>query len=80
MAITISPALEAKLRVRAEAAGLTVESLIERIADDDQSAEAELEALAIEGLESGEPVPGDDHFWDEKRQRLVDRRAASNAK
>lgn len=38
MAITIHPELEAKLRARAEAAGVTIEAYIERIARDDQSA------------------------------------------
>ena len=47
MPITIHPELEAKLRARAEAAGITVETYIERIALDDQAAEEELEALAL---------------------------------
>ena len=47
MSIAISPELEARLRARAQAEGLTVEAYIERIARDDQQAEEELEALAI---------------------------------
>ena len=65
--------LEAKLRARVEAAGGTVETYIERIARDDQAAEEELEAFAIEGLNSGEPVEADERYWAEKRQRLIDR-------
>jgi hypothetical protein len=51
MPITIHPELEAKLRARADAAGITVETYIKRIALDDQAAEGEIEALAIEADE-----------------------------
>jgi hypothetical protein len=73
MPITIQPELEAKLRARADAAGITIESYIERIALDDQAADEELEALAIEGLNSGEPIIADARYWAEKRQQLIDR-------
>jgi hypothetical protein len=73
MPITIHPELEAKLRARAEAAGITVETYIERIALDDQAAEEELEALALEGLNSGESIEADERYWAEKRQRLIER-------
>jgi IS5 family transposase len=73
MPITIHPELEAKLRARADAAGITVETYIERIARDDQAAEEELEALAVEGLNSGESIEADERYWVEKRQRLIDR-------
>jgi hypothetical protein len=73
MPITIHPELEAKLRARAEAAGISVETYIERIAHDDQAAEEELESLAIEGLNSGESMEADERYWGEKRQRLMDR-------
>lgn len=59
MAITIHPDLEARLRARAQAAGLTVETYIERI--------------ALEGLVSGEAIVADDQYWAAKRQRLMDR-------
>ena len=42
------PELEARLRSRAEAEGLSVEAYVERIARDDERAEQELEALALE--------------------------------
>ena len=73
MPITIHPELEARLRARAEAAGVTVETYIERIARDDQAAEDELEALALEGLKSGESIEVDQRYWADKRQRLIDR-------
>lgn len=73
MSITIQPELEAKLRERAEIEGITVEEYIERIAREDEAAEQELEDLALEGLNSGEPVPADDAFWEERRRRLMER-------
>jgi len=80
MPITIHPELEAKLRARAEAAGVTVETYIERIARDDQSAEDELEALALEGLKSRESIEADERYWAEKRQRLIDRHKKTGAR
>lgn len=56
MSITVHPELEAKLRARAEAEGITVEAYIERIARDAEQAEQELEMLALEGLNSGESI------------------------
>ena len=73
MPITINRELEARLRARAEAAGITVETYIERIALDDQAAEEELEELAIEGLNSGEAIEADKRYWEEKRKRLIGR-------
>ncbi len=73
MPITIHPELEAKLRARAEAAGVSVETYIERIASDDQAAEDELEALAVEGLNSGEPIETGLGYWEEKHRRLEER-------
>jgi hypothetical protein len=73
MSITIQPALEAKLRARAEIEGLSVEAYIERIARDDQEAEKELEALALEGLDSGESILADERYWEEKRRGLIER-------
>jgi hypothetical protein len=69
MSITIHPELETRLRARA-AAALTIEAYVERLVRADQQAEDELEALAMEGLNSGvpfEPPPG---FREEKHRRL----------
>ena len=73
MPINIHPELESKLRARAEAAGVTVETYIERIARDDQDAEGELEALAFEGLNSGDPIEAGPGYWEEKHRRLEER-------
>jgi hypothetical protein len=75
MAITLEADLEAKLRERADAAGISLETYLARIALDDDTAEAELESLAIEGINSGESVTGDEHYWARKRQRLINRHA-----
>jgi hypothetical protein len=73
MSITIHPELEAILRVRAEAEGLTVEAYIERIARDDDAAEEELEALALDGIKSGESIVADEKYWEDKRRLLRER-------
>ena len=73
MAITIHPELEAALRTQAELTGLSVESYIERIFRDTQSAEQELEALALEGLTSGDPIEPGPSYWAEKHQLLEKR-------
>jgi hypothetical protein len=77
MAITIRPELEAKLRARAEAAGTSVETYLERIAHNDQAAELELEALAIEGLHSGESIEAGEPYWAAKRESLLNRHRKS---
>jgi hypothetical protein len=70
MSITIRPELETRLRARAEAEGLTIEAYVERLVRADQQAEDELGALAIEGLNSGEPIEPHPGFWEEKHRRL----------
>jgi hypothetical protein len=73
MSITIHPELEARLRARADAEGLTLEAYVERIARDDEQADQELEALALEGLNSGESIVADEKYWEKKRARLIER-------
>ena len=70
MSLTISPNLEATLRARAEAEGLTVEAYLERLVRADQQAGEELETLAIEGLNSGPPLDAGPGYWEEKHRRL----------
>ncbi|MBL8296619.1 MAG: hypothetical protein JNN08_32540 [Bryobacterales bacterium] len=71
--ILISSALEARLRARAAAAGVSVETYLERVAREDQEAEEELEALASEGLRSGDPIEVGPGYWEEKHRRLEER-------
>ena len=72
MSITLQPELQAKLRERATEVGITVEAYIERLVRADEAAMNELEELALEGLNSGEPIEaGNDEYWQERR-RLLD--------
>ncbi|MDQ2899907.1 MAG: hypothetical protein M3Y07_08925 [Acidobacteriota bacterium] len=73
MNIAIHPKVEARLRIRADAEGLTVESYVERIVRDDEQAEQELALPALDGLNSGEPIEADEKYWEEKRRRLIER-------
>ena len=73
MPITIDPKLEARLREKAQAEGLSVPEYVERLVKADQSAEDELESLAFEGLNSGDPVQVGPSYWEEKHRRLDER-------
>jgi hypothetical protein len=73
MTITIDQKLEARLRERAAAEGLSVEAYVERLVSADQAAEEELEALALEGLNSGDPIQLGPGYWEEKHRRLDER-------
>jgi hypothetical protein len=42
--------------------------------------EAELEALALEGLNSGASIEADDKYWAVKRQRLIDRHPTTGSR
>ena len=80
MSITIHSELETRLRARADAEGVPVEAYLERIARDDEQAEQVLEALALEGLNSGESIEADENYWEEKRRRLIERREKTGAR
>ena len=73
MPITIHPELEMRVRARAEAKGLTVEAYVERLVRADQEGEDELEALTLEGLNSGEPIEVGPGYWEDKHRRLDER-------
>jgi hypothetical protein len=70
MSITLQPALEAKLRQNAEAEGLTVEAYLESLLRAAELADDELERLALEGLNSGDPIPIDENYWADKHRQL----------
>ena len=70
MTITIDPRIEAHFRARADAAGLSVDAYIERLLHADASAVDELESLALEGLNSGEPIEPGPGYWEEKHRHL----------
>lgn len=71
MTLTLDDNLAARLKEQAEAVGLTMEAYIERIVDADEGACQEIEALALEGLDSGPPIKADESFWQE-RQRVLE--------
>ena len=73
MTITIDPKLEGRLRERAESARLTVEAYVERLLSADQAAEDELEALALDCLNSGDAIDATPGYWEEKHRRLDER-------
>jgi hypothetical protein len=70
MSITLQPAFEAKLRQHAEAEGLTIEEYLERLLRSAELAEQELEDLAMDGFNSGEPLVVDSTYWAEKHRQL----------
>ncbi len=73
MSIPVQPALEARLRERAEAEGLSMEAYVERLVRSDEEAHKELEELALQGLNSGDPIEVNLSYWQEKHRRLDDR-------
>jgi hypothetical protein len=73
MNITLDSKLEARLRERASVRGLSIESYVERLLSADQAADDELQELALDGINSGEPVEVGPGYWEEKH-RLLDSR------
>ena len=75
MTITIDRKLEARLRERAKAEGLTIPAYVERLVNAHQAAdeEEELETLALEGLNSGDPIQVGIGYWEEKHRKLDER-------
>ena len=80
MSIPIQPDLETKIRARAEAAGLSIEAYLEQLIRADQQGADELEALALEGLESGAPIEVGPSYWQEKHRRLDERLNKTNTR
>ena len=73
MSISVHPDLEAKLRRKAEAEGLSIEAYVERLLRSDEQADEELERLALEGLNSGDPIEITSEYWEEQHRRLDQR-------
>ncbi len=73
MTITIDPKLEARLREKAEAEGLSVDAYVERLVSTEQSADDHLRDLALEGLDSKAPIEARPDYWEEKHRRLDER-------
>jgi hypothetical protein len=73
MNITLQPEIENRIRARAEAEGISIETYLERLVQADQQGLEELEALALAGLESGAPIDVGPAYWQEKHRRLDER-------
>jgi hypothetical protein len=73
MSLSIHPELETILRSRAESEGLSVEAYLERLVRAEQEARDELETLALEGLNSGEPIAVVPGFWEDMHRKLDQR-------
>jgi hypothetical protein len=73
MNISVDPNLEAKLRQKAEAQGLSVEAYVERLLRSEEQADEDLERLALEGLSSGHPIKITSEYWAEQHRRLDER-------
>jgi antitoxin ParD1/3/4 len=73
MSISVNPVLEAKIRQKAGSEGMTIEAYVERLLLADEKAEEELERLALEGLNSGEPIEITSRYWEEQHRRLDQR-------
>ncbi|MEO8027542.1 MAG: hypothetical protein ABI823_13765 [Bryobacteraceae bacterium] len=77
MSITVYPELESRLRARAEAEGITVDAYVERLLLADQQPGGELQSLALEGIESGEPFEPGPGYWEAKHRSLDERLKAA---
>lgn len=73
MSITIHPPLETELRTKAEAEGISVEAYLERLLKAQADALEELQSLAAEGLNSGDPIEVGAGYWEEKHRQLDER-------
>ena len=70
MNLTLQPAVENKLRERADAEGLTIEAYVERLIWVEEATNDRLVDLALEGINSGETVAADSEFWEERHREL----------
>ena len=73
MTITIDPTPDAPLVERAQLEGISVSAYIERLVKADRATLDELEALALEGLKSGEPIATGPGYWEAKHRFLDER-------
>ncbi|MBI1791354.1 MAG: hypothetical protein HYR60_27820, partial [Acidobacteria bacterium] len=63
--------LEAKLRARAEADGITVDSYLERLMQDEDAEIAHTETLVQEAADSGEYVELNEEEWERMEREAV---------
>ena len=78
MATAIHPDVEARLRDRAAAAGLTLDAYLERLMQEEDAGITHTEALLEEAAASGGHMELDDAEWDRiERDALAEVRAKS---
>jgi plasmid stability protein len=76
--VNLDPGLEAKLRTRAEAEGLSVTAYIERLIADEDAGIARTEILLQEAAESGDRIELTEEEWDRmEREALAEVEARS---
>jgi hypothetical protein len=68
MNLRIHPDLETKIRARAEAQRLSIEACFERLVHCDTQTDDDLQTLALEGLDSGDPVEAGAGYWKQKHR------------
>ena len=71
MPITMNPELEARLRARAEAEGITVDAYVDSLLREEDAQIAHTEALLKEAADSGEHVELTEQEWDRLEQEAV---------
>jgi len=77
--INVAPEVEEIARRRAEAEGLSIAEYLKRLLNAEIAAEEELEALALEGLRSGDPHEAPLDYWIDRHRRLDERLSEGHA-
>jgi hypothetical protein len=73
MGLTLNPRLETELRARADAEGISIEAYIERLLRAEEEVMKEAEALALEGVRSGNAMEAGTDYWEKMHRRLDER-------
>ena len=71
MSISIQPDLEARLRERAGAQGISVDVYLERLIQDEDAEIAHSEALLQEAVDSGDYIELTEHEWDKMEREAM---------
>ena len=78
MSIIVHPELEARLRIRAEEEGVTVDAYLERLVQDESAEIAHTETLLQEAADSGDHIALTEQEWDRmEREALAEVQAKS---
>jgi hypothetical protein len=81
MSISVQPELEAKLRQRAQAQGISVDAYLERLIHDEDAEIAHSEALLQDAADSGDYIELTEEEWDRmEREAVVEVEAKSRCR